>query len=347
MNQLEKTLIEYANENLNVIITGTHGIGKTMMVQSLAEKINLKFKYYSASTLDPYSELIGIPVPNKKTKTIEFYRPQDLENAEFIFFDELNRVTNPKVLNTVLEIIQFKSINGVPLKNLKMVWAAINPPNGNYQVEEMDPALMDRFHAYIEMKAEINEEYFNSILPSKLVKVLSDWWFELDENQKNNLTPRRMEYIGKMINKNLQWKNAIPKNGTFPIQELDKRLKMLDENQENLIINKELILNDPEKIANKLKTEDNFKKSIIPIFKIMKTFNAEELFTCRDIIENIPSELVLEMASIKWLQMKKRLKDLFEQNNVICENYQKIYKHFHFETIEQEIQEKESSLNNG
>ena len=40
-----------------------------------------------------------------------------------IFMDEYNR-TNPKVRNALMELIQFKSINGRKFPNLKVVWAA-------------------------------------------------------------------------------------------------------------------------------------------------------------------------------------------------------------------------------
>ena len=41
-------------------------------------------------------------------------------------FDELNRA-KPKVRNAVMELIQFRSINGIKFNNLRMIWAAINP----------------------------------------------------------------------------------------------------------------------------------------------------------------------------------------------------------------------------
>ena len=40
--------------------------------------------------------------------------------------DEFSRA-HKKVRNAVMELIQFKSINGRKFKNLKIVWAAINP----------------------------------------------------------------------------------------------------------------------------------------------------------------------------------------------------------------------------
>jgi len=142
MSTLEDKLLTYAKNNLNVLIIGTHGIGKSLIVKSIAEKLKIKFKYFSTSTLDAFADLVGIPTPDKETNSLKFYRPKDLEDAEFIFFDELSR-GHPRVLNAILEIIQFKTVNGYKLPNLKIVWAAMNPSGEDYQTEELDPALTD------------------------------------------------------------------------------------------------------------------------------------------------------------------------------------------------------------
>ena len=51
------------SEGLNVLLVGNHGVGKSAMVLEEAKRQGLKMKYYSSSTLDPWSDLVGIPVP--------------------------------------------------------------------------------------------------------------------------------------------------------------------------------------------------------------------------------------------------------------------------------------------
>ena len=104
-------LLTYAENNLNVLLVGTHGIGKTTMAIKVAEELDLNLCYYSAATLDPFTDLVGVPKPVDGTAgpTLEFYRPQKIMDAEFLMFDELNRA-HPRTLNAVLEIIQFNCI---------------------------------------------------------------------------------------------------------------------------------------------------------------------------------------------------------------------------------------------
>ena len=136
------------SEGLNVLLIGYHGVGKTQMALEEAKSLGLNMKYYSSPTLDPWPDLVGIPVPvdiegdsKSGDKQLQFIRPADVEDAEIMFFDELNRA-HPKVINAVLEAIQFHSINGKPLPRLKMVWAAINPPDDIYDVNEPDPVVV-------------------------------------------------------------------------------------------------------------------------------------------------------------------------------------------------------------
>jgi hypothetical protein len=332
MGSLETKLVQYAENHLNVMLVGAHGIGKSTVVKAISEKLGLKFKYYSSSTLDPFAELIGIPVPDKENKTVDFYRPHDLDDAEFVFFDELNRVTNPRVLNTVLEIIQFKSINGNPLKNLKMVWAAINPPGEDYQVEELDPALIDRFHVYIKMKPTISMEYMKSVMSEDIAKVVKRWWDDdLSDDQRRVLTPRRIEYIGTMIDKEIPWKDAIPQGHAFPVGDLTKRLKVLKNPEEDYIIDKESILSRRDFFLQKLKDEP---KHAIKISECMAKFDSDELFECRDLLENIPMELITNHIGSKFVQLRRQLKQQMIAAGIDpFQDYPKISKACKFENL--------------
>jgi hypothetical protein len=330
---LEKKLAIYAENNLNVMLIGSHGIGKTTIVKSIAEKMGLRFKYYSSSTLDPFAELIGIPVPDKIKGTVDFYRPQELEEAEFVFFDELNRA-HPRVLNTVLEIIQFKSINGMPLNNLKMVWAAVNPTGGDYQVEELDPVLIDRFHMYIKMQPQVYIPYLKTKMSTEIAVCLRDWWNDdLNEEQRRIMTPRRLEYIGMMIDKDIPYRDAIPQGYTFPTPNLEKRIKVAQGRISDIVIDKENILNKTEEFVEQVEKD---KSLSIEIAKCMAKFSEKEIFQCRELVEKLPKELVLKIGKEKFVMRKRNLWKLFRDEGINTAKYPKIRETYDFAKWEEE-----------
>lgn len=197
---------------LNVILRGEAGCGKTTMVLDAFRRNDLKFKYFSAATMDPFLDFVGLP----KEKTVEFkdeetgviksktyidlILPREFadDQVEAIFLDEFNRA-HKKVRNAVMELIQFKSINGREFKNLKIVWAAINPDdttleNSKYDVEPLDPAQLDRFQVHVDVKYAPKFEYFQKRYGKQIAEVAIEWWNALPPETKKVVSPRRLDY---------------------------------------------------------------------------------------------------------------------------------------------------------
>lgn len=132
----EELLFKAAELNYNVLLTGSHGVGKTQIIKEVFTKIygeiNIGWRYFSASTLDPWVDFIGIPKnyvrESDGREVFGIIPPENFtgeENIQAIFFDEINRA-DPKTLNAIMELIQFRSINGRKFPNLKVIWAARN-----------------------------------------------------------------------------------------------------------------------------------------------------------------------------------------------------------------------------
>lgn len=216
----------------NTMLIGPHGVGKTLMVVDAIKAQGLTLKYFSSATLDPWADLVGIPLPeivntpSGPIKELSFIRPRDVNDAEILFFDELNRA-HTKVHNAVLEAIQFKTINGVPLPRLKMVWAAINPPKDVYLVNEMDPVLIDRFEAFIEVPAQPSVAYYveRAQIPEHVARALVEWWTEdLDDNLRKAISPRRLEYMGRNFVSGIDFEYSVPPFIKVPLRHLLKRV---------------------------------------------------------------------------------------------------------------------------
>lgn len=204
-----RTLASYMKAEKNIIISGVHGVGKTAKLREAAGQLGFKMKYYSASTLDSFTDITGIPVPNIEKKTVEYYRPTDIEDAEVIFFDEVNRA-DKRTMNSIFEITQFGTVNGIPLPNLKSVVAAMNPVDDRYDTEELDQAFLDRFDIFLQADPECDLPYFVNKFGDQLGTAIVESWNEYHashtksltrsrENEIPYLSPRRFDKIAEMF----------------------------------------------------------------------------------------------------------------------------------------------------
>lgn len=206
---------EWMDLGLNVMLIGLHGVGKTYTIKDTCEAKGLTYKYYSCSTLDPWTEIVGVPVPEEDGeggRHLSMVRPKDIDEADIVVFDELNRA-DEKVLNAVFEIIQFRSINGEHLPKLQAVWAAINPPGENYTVTDLDPALVDRFDVYFDVQPTVSVNYLTSVgIRKPIAQALCHWWREHNQakREENWISPRRLEKIGHLYEKTGSAQHAIP-----------------------------------------------------------------------------------------------------------------------------------------
>jgi hypothetical protein len=183
---------------LNVLLKGYHGVGKTGIVRSIWREHDIKYLYFSAATLDPWVDLVGIP--SVKDNDLKFVQRKSLLDCDAIFVDEFNR-SHKKTRNAIMELIQFKSINGTPLPKLKMVWAAINPDDPpkelglDFDVEPIDPAQLDRFQVHYELPHILSGDYFEAKFPRLKDKIpnLVSWYNDLPLTMRVELSPRRVQ----------------------------------------------------------------------------------------------------------------------------------------------------------
>lgn len=209
----ENKLDFWIKNNLNVLFIGKHGVGKTATITQAFDKANLKWKYFSAATIDPWVDFIGVPKPTTENgiQFLDLIRPKEFaeDNIEALFFDEFNR-SHKKVRNAVMELIQFKSINGKKFNNLKIIWAAINPDDEEtYDVEKIDPAQLDRFHVHCKVDYKCDSIYFKNKYGNLADSAIS-WWNELDPKFKDLVSPRRLDYALDLYNKKGDLRDILP-----------------------------------------------------------------------------------------------------------------------------------------
>ena len=177
-----------------VLLVGKHGIGKTETVAEFAAENNCYFQPLYLSHQET-ADLIGIPM-EKDGATI-WSKPEwlvEIEKASknqdiVLFLDELNRAALD-VRQVALQLVLNKEVHTHKLPNNTYIVAAINPTDdeiNNYQAEELDRALLDRFFV---INVESNTEDWlkwagqNGVHPiiTKFISKFPEYLYYEDEN---------------------------------------------------------------------------------------------------------------------------------------------------------------------
>lgn len=305
------SLRKYLELGYNVLFSGQHGVGKTEIIKQTFESANLKWKYFSASTLDPYVDFIGVPKVIDRpdgSKILELIRPEAFQDdqIEAIFIDELNRAPD-KVLNAVLELIQFKSINGYKLKNLKVIWGAINPEDEDdtYSVNHLDPAHLDRFHVYINVPFKVDEAYFKEKYPLTGTHFI-DWWKDMPVEIRTKVSPRRLDYAAAAHQNNCRLEDFLPAESN--ISKLRQMLKSTP------FIEKLSAIKTNEAAQEFLSDSNN----TIKMLELMKASESNVINFFKTYGQNLPKELLEPF--LDWLRVRqenlhnvKTLEELIEK----------------------------------
>lgn len=315
-------LKDLARARVNTLITGSHGVGKTMITQQIAKELKISpVKYYSCATLDPWTDFIGVPVP--KDGILTFVRPKDLMNAKWIILDEINRA-HEKVQNAALELIQFKSINGEKLPNLEMVWALQNPPSKIYHVRELDPAMETRFPARVTLQGNPSSEWLTQRgIDNAVAKALVAWWNEdLSAESLERVPPRVLEQIGLLITKGLDWEFALGDSLGVPLFGLQHRL------QEGMSVNKyasvtsKTVRSNLSFYADLASKDQDFMSHAIGLFLKSKPV------TCWDMAEvfvALPEEMQMSLlGNTEWTNTMKNSFDKLDPSFHESEDVQKM-----------------------
>jgi hypothetical protein len=101
-------------------------------------------------------DMVGLPSTDGQTTRFnppDWYK-QACNAPCALFLDELNRAT-PEVMQAAFQIVLDRELNGFQLHPLTRVYAAVNT-GGAYTVNEMDPALLDRFFT-VDLNPDVEE----------------------------------------------------------------------------------------------------------------------------------------------------------------------------------------------
>lgn len=131
--------------NVPVLLVGTMGVGKSQIMAQIAKELGINLIDLRLAQQES-GDLIGLPYKNGDNNT-HWARPEwwPKEGTRgILFLDEINRAPND-VRQAVFQLVLDRRLHTHVLPDGWFVAAAMNPDNGNYQVETLDPAMCRRF----------------------------------------------------------------------------------------------------------------------------------------------------------------------------------------------------------
>lgn len=142
----------------NIMIFGAAGTGKTEMAMQAAREKDREQVYLNLSVLEA-PDLNGLPMIDMETKLSEYATPKFLpvkgtrKQGVVLIVDEIDKA-KPELQNPMLELFQFRSINGRPMDIHSIIATGNLPEEGAFSLP-VSHALTNRCMVY---KVESNFE---------------------------------------------------------------------------------------------------------------------------------------------------------------------------------------------
>ncbi|MBC7173371.1 MAG: AAA family ATPase, partial [Polyangiaceae bacterium] len=126
-----------------VLLEGPTGIGKSELVRGLAGRLGIESVVLDLSLLEP-PDLIGLPIVEDGVTRYATPRILPQGGAGILMLEELNRAER-FIQQPALQLLSARTLHEYVLPEGWVVFAAINPESGEYQVTPLDKALRARF----------------------------------------------------------------------------------------------------------------------------------------------------------------------------------------------------------
>ena len=149
-----KEILEMTPYDQNTFIAGDHGIGKSQIVEEFYANKGFQVEPVFLGQMSDAGDLLGLP--DKKEITwgeatqliMDFLPPAWWQNDKpfCLFLDELNR-GRPEIMQVIFDLCLNRRLGGRKLPKGSVVVAAANV-GAEYQVTDLDPALVSRFNVY-------------------------------------------------------------------------------------------------------------------------------------------------------------------------------------------------------
>ena len=153
--------IKHLGPEISVLLRAPHGVGKSAIARQIrdifAERDSIDYRFIDRRLSQmTEGDLLGLPKLDDRVTT---WKPpawfmEACDKPCFLFLDELNRASH-EVMQGAFELVLDRRLAGYELHPKTRVMAAINT-GGSYVVNDMDPAMLDRFWC-IDLEADVED----------------------------------------------------------------------------------------------------------------------------------------------------------------------------------------------
>ena len=153
IEQVTSNAVDNASERTPICIWGTHGIGKTALVEDVARDKGWKFAYAAPAQFEEMGDLHGLPVIEGATTR---FAPPDWVPTEpgpgILLLDDFNRADD-RILRGIMQLLQRGELVSWSLPPDWHIIVTANPEGGDYSVTPLDDAMLTRM-LHVSMKFE-------------------------------------------------------------------------------------------------------------------------------------------------------------------------------------------------
>jgi len=334
VNQVKQLLKNLLREEVHVpiMLIGTTGIGKSWLTREVAQEENVPYVDLRLATQE-VTDLIGIPrtVDIKGKKRTAWTLPEwfPTEGRGILMLEEVNRAPED-VRQAIFQLITEWKLHTHELPRGWIIVALINPDNGTYHVNALDPAFERRFCQVIVEPPDVTDWVIwarKNNLEENIIKFVMQFprLLNITENIKLTAKPRHAGYhmLSTLIAHNIIPSGCLHEvaSGIIGSEAATTYIQSLKRNFEKNITAKE-VLEDYDKVRQKYKQIMSSKRNdlvymtmvdVIATCELKKSLNNKELDnlhkylldsaqeTSTTVLLRLPDKIIEKLASFEDL----------------------------------------------
>ena len=195
-----------------ICIWGSHGIGKTALIKSIAERLGAQFCLIAPAQFEEMGDLIGMPhlieaTEGKKTVLAPPEWVPKTKGPGILLIDDVNRADD-RILRGIMQLLEDYQLVSWSLPDGWQILLTANPDKGDYSVTPLDQAMLTRmYHFTMKFDVEAWTEWaMDNDIDDRGIQFV---WQHPELISGNRTTPRTLVQFFEAIRSITSWKKRL------------------------------------------------------------------------------------------------------------------------------------------